>query len=169
MKSDVHVFTHPNGEIQRVHVVRPDNWQQLRFLHPTPDPAAFRCYADIYRKYLVPACPWIFGHLVLFRLPDDLPVPFSFSTRRHGIVSDRLTAAAAALRTGVSFWGKQPVFRSEEIRRFWQKLQDLDCLTVVHGKLPVTTILPVGACSGYLTASEPNAAIKVNASFISSS
>lgn len=165
MKSDVQVLSFPNGEIQRIHVVHPENWQQLEFLHPAPAPEALDCFADIYRKYLVPACPWIFGNLVLFRLPAELSVPFSKTDRRFGTVSDDLSAAAAALRSGVSFLGGKPVFRSNTVRHFWQELERRDCIRLVRGKLPVTTILPVGNLSGFLTESNPDAALKVNASF----
>ncbi|MBQ7860118.1 MAG: phosphodiester glycosidase family protein [Faecalibacterium sp.] len=164
MQSEVKVFSYPGGEIQRVQLVRWNDWQQLEFLRPAPAVDAFASFCHIYKTFLVPACPWVFGQLVLFRLPDDLPLDFSFQTR-YGTVADPLTAAAAALRSGVTLRGGKPVFRNETVRRFWQQLQQRSCVQIVRGKLPFTQIIPVGNTAGYLTQTHSNAALKVNASF----
>ena len=81
MTSEVRTHTFPDGSIQRVHTVHLDGWESLRFLRPDPSPAALSSFARIYRKFLVPACPWLFGQMVLFRLPDhlDLPLPMESS------------------------------------------------------------------------------------------
>ena len=81
MNSQVYTFTYPNGEIQRVQLIRPDSWEELEYLSPAPSDKALACFAEIYRKFLVPAAPWVFGSLVLFRLPEDLKVPFSDAAR----------------------------------------------------------------------------------------
>ena len=33
MQSEIKTFTYPNGEIQRVHLVRPESWDQVDFLN----------------------------------------------------------------------------------------------------------------------------------------
>ena len=58
MESEIKVITYPNGEIQRVQMVRFRDWGRFDFLHPTPDASALDCFADIYENYLIPACPW---------------------------------------------------------------------------------------------------------------
>lgn len=165
MKSETKVFSYPNGEIQRVQVVRWDDWSKLDFLNLRYEDPALTCFSDIYRLYLVPACPWLFGNMVMFRLPEDMDVPFSFTTGRFGQVGDRLTAAAAALRWGVQFRRGKPVFRDAQVEAFWKELDRQGCIALVRGKLPITTIIPVGNHTGYLTHAEPEAALKVNASF----
>lgn len=67
MDSTVHRFTYPDGTTQRVQLVRLTNWDSLEFLNLKGTPEALDCFERIYRKHLVPACPWIFGRLRLFR------------------------------------------------------------------------------------------------------
>ena len=165
MESQIKTFSYPNGEIQRVQLVRFDNWSQLEFLRPHPDDTALDCFARIYRHHLVPACPWLFGNLVLFRLPEDLEISFPFASKKYGRLASPLTAAAAALEAGVSFRGKQPQFADSQTEAFWNTLVDRNCLHLAHGKLPVTTIIPVGNHAGFLSQTAPEAALKVNSSF----
>jgi len=164
MRSDTKVYTYPNGEIQRVQLVHLDDWSELDFWKPKPTEHMLSCVADIYEKYLVPACPWIFGNMVLFRLPENVEVPFSRETE-YGTVGDDLTAASAALRKGVKVSKGKPVFLNSQVETFWKKLEERNCIRIVRGKLPVTTIIPVGDQAGYMTATEKGAKLKVNASF----
>lgn len=165
MNSEIKVFSYPNGELQRIQLVRPDSWEALSFLCPIPASEALDCYADIYRKYLVPACPWLFGNMVMFRLPEDLEHTVPLKTRCYGTVADGLSAAAAMIRDQIRFSRGKPRFRSEAARLLWQELERRDCVRLVRGKLPVTTPIPVKDCSGYLTRTAPEASLKVNASF----
>lgn len=164
MEEKISVYSYPDGEIQRVQTVRLDSWQQLEFLRPEPTNAALERFADIYRRYLVPACPWLFGNMVMFRLPADVTLPISPDTP-YGQLADRVIAAAAMLRKGVGIQKGKPVFHNEEAKVLWQALESRDCLRIVRGKLPITQIIPVGELSGYLTETEPRAKLKVNASF----
>ena len=74
MNTEVKVYEYPGGEIQRVQVVRFDDWAELDFLHPKYNEAALGCFYDIYRIFLVPGCPEIFGRMIMFSVPDDLDV-----------------------------------------------------------------------------------------------
>ncbi len=171
MQSEIRTFSYPNGEIQRVQIVRWIDWRQLDFLQPQPSDNALESFERIYRKFLVPGCPWIFGNLVLFRLPTDLAEEL-FSKRgsednedRYGVMDDPLTMAAAVLRHGVKFVGKRPVFLNSRAKRLYDELQRRQCLYVVRGKLPTTWIIPVSDHAGMLSATETMASMKVNASF----
>ena len=165
MTSEVKTFSYPTGEIQRVHVVRWENWSQLDFLKLPYAPDALDCFYNVYRLFLVPACPWLFGHLVMFHIPDDLDVPFSRETGKYGAVGDSLTAAAAALQQGVQIKNGKPVFRNGQVKAFWEALEKRNSIRIVSGKLPVTTVIPVGDAPGYLSGTECDAAMKVNANF----
>ena len=165
MKYEVRTFSYPGGEIQRVQLVRPDSWSELEFLPMEYGEGALECFAHIYQKFLVPAQPWVFGNMVMFRIPGDMEVPFSFETAKYGAVADKLTATAAAMEKHVRIVGKKPVFSNEEVKRFWDTLVSRNCLQIVSGKLPVTTFIPVGNKAGYLSRTETAAAMKVNASF----
>ena len=72
MESTVKTYTYPDGTMQRVQLVRPDSWEQLQFLNLRRSEGALDCFAAILRQYLIPACPWIFGNLVLFQIPGGL-------------------------------------------------------------------------------------------------
>ena len=165
MKSEVFTFPRPGGEVQRVQLVRPETWAQLEFLPLSYDDGALECFAHIYRQYLVPAQPWIFGNMVMFRLPEGFVPNVPMRSSRYGVLSDPLTAAAVALKEGVSIHGGKPVFRDAHTKTLWQALQQENCIRIVSGKLPVTTIIPVGNMPGFLTKTEPNAKCKVNAPF----
>lgn len=165
MRSKIKVYSYPDGEIQRVQVVHLEDWADLDFLRLQYADPALSCFADIYRQYLVPACPWLFGHMVMFRLPEDVETDFPCDTGKYGTVADRLTAAAAALRKGVKIVAGKPQFTDEGVKAFWEALESRDCIRIVSGKLPITTIIPVGDTTGYLSDTEPDAALKVNASF----
>ena len=65
MRSEIRIFPGPGQEIQRVHVVWPESWQALNFLRPKPAEEALDCFYRIYRQFLVPAAPWVFGNLVM--------------------------------------------------------------------------------------------------------
>ena len=164
MRSEIKCYNCPDGEIQRVQVVWPEGWDKLEFWKLAYEEPALDCFADIYRLYLVPACPWLFGNMVLFRLPEDVAADFPMETR-YGTVADRLTAAAAALRRGVKIRRGRPVFFDEKVRAFWTELESRGCIRIVSGKLPVTTIIPVGPLAGYMSRNRADAALKANASF----
>lgn len=165
MRSEIKVISYPNGEIQRVQLVRWDDWRQLDFLRLEHSEAALSCFSRIYRQFLVPACPWLFGNMVMFQLPSDVEIEFPFATEKYGDLSHRLTAAAAALESGVRFVRGKPVFRDEQTERFYHGLEARNCLHLVRGKLPITTIIPVGNLSGFLSENAGGAQLKVNASF----
>lgn len=165
MNSEIKIFPYENGEIQRIFLVRPDSWDKLELLQPSWSDDAMDCFYKIYKQYLVPAAPWVFGNIVMFRLPEDLEVPFCFSSRTYGTVADDLTAASVGLRRGVMLLGERVCFRNEQTREFWQALRSRDCIRIVRGKLPITTVIPVGREAGFLTRTDTDAAMKVNGSF----
>ena len=165
MESQIRVFTYPSGEIQKVQTLRLDDWEQLDFLPMEYQQGALECFAHIYRQFLVPAQPWVFGNMVMFHIPDGVEVPFSTETSKYGTVADPLTAAAAAMEKGVKIIGGKPIFLDQKVKDFWETLVKHNSLYIISGKLPVTTIIPVGNTTGYLSKTEETAAMKVNASF----
>ncbi len=164
MESKIKTYTYPDGTVQRVQVVQLDDWNRLEFLELPGNENQLDCFASIFRQYLIPACPWLFGSLVLFSLPEGVEVPFSRDTR-YGAVASGLTAAAAGMKRGLTIQRGKPRFRDAETEAFWRKLEEKDCIRVVRGRLPITTIIPVKNTPGFLSKTEPDAALKVNASF----
>lgn len=165
MQNEIRTISYPNGEIQRIQIVRWNGWDRLDFLTPGHSPDALQCFADIYRNYLIPAAPWIFGHMVMFQLPENFSMNLSAYTPRHGSVASPLTVAADVLQSGISIQGSKPVFRNEAARTLWSALEKQNCLRIVSGKLPFTKFIPVTNVPGYLSQAAPEASLKVNASF----
>ncbi len=185
MQSEIKTITYPDGRVQRFQVVRWAGWRQLDFLWPEAMPQisateewaeaelavireTLQSFERIYRKFLIPGCPWIFGNTVLFCLPEDMRERGAMGAKqvsRYGLMADSLTAAAAVLRHGMKIVGDEPVFSDPEAEALYRELEERQCLHVVHGKLPVTSIIPVKGDIGRLSAVEPGAAMKVNASF----
>lgn len=162
MISEIRIFPRENGEIQRVHLVRPENWSALEFLRPNPTESAFDCFYKIYKQYLVPAAPWVFGNIVMFRLPEELEIPESL-TEGYGHIADPLTVAAMVLERGIAVVGDQVICRNRQVRSFWLELKRRDCIRIVKGNLPLTDIIPVGNSTGFLT--EAAGGLKLNTSF----
>lgn len=165
MNSEIKIYSYPNGEIQRVQVVYFEDWSKLDFLYMRPDAGALDCFSDIYKNYLVPACPWIFGNMILFHIPEDMEVDFPCFFDVFGEVGDKLTVASIAISKGVTIKRGKPVFKDAKVECFWNELVERDCVRVVSGKLPFTQVIPVGSYAGYLSENEPDAAMKVNANF----
>ena len=165
MKSEIKVYRFSTGEIQRVQTVRMDSWERLAFQPLQYCSEALDCYSHIYRQFLVPKCPWLFGNMILFHLPEDVTTDFSCDLGRFGKVWDPVTAAAAALKKGVRIRGGKPHFRDEKAASFWSALEARGAVTVVSGKLPTTTVIPLGNLPGYMTRQLPDARLAVNASF----
>ncbi len=69
MKARIKTYSYSDGTIQRVQTVVLDNWSSLEFRELAGNENQLDCFASIFRQYLIPACPWLFGNLVLFSLP----------------------------------------------------------------------------------------------------
>ena len=101
----------------------------------------------------------------MFHIPEDMVVEFPFETGKYGMVGDRLTAASAAIQKGVRIVRGKLKFTDSKVKKFWQALEERDCIHVIRGKLPIKKVIPVGSFTGYLSENKPDAAMKVNASF----
>ena len=169
--SEIKTVNRPDGEICRLQLVRLQDWESLDFLRPQPAEDALAGLLRIYRQFLVPAAPWIFGQIALFRLPEEgsvrqLPELSVFSGAESlSAPQERLFAAAAVLRQGMQLRRGKPRFLTEEAKSLWTHLSSSGCADTVCGRLPFTKILPVSGQMGFLSACEKDASLKVNASF----
>ena len=152
MRSEVRTFSYPDGTVQRVQLVRPERWEDMDLLEPPFAPESIGCFSHIYRKFLVPGCPWLFGRMILFWLPEG-------TEPDRGPYGDALTAAAAILRRGIRLdRDEKPRFLTSEAKALWESLKAKEALTVVSGKLPFTTVIPISRRTGYLSRTEEGAA-----------
>lgn len=148
VESHIKTYTYDNGEIQRVQAVTMDSFSQLHFFRPQGDERAFGKIVNLYRNFIVPKAPWVFGRMVLVYCPD-LSVSACELLRKYVRVDAR-----ARLKYG-----------NARVREFCEKLISQGRLEIVCGKLPHTKILPVGATLGFLSENLPEAQVKVNSNF----
>lgn len=165
MTTDLQTTSYSNGEIQRWQIVRLTDWNTLDFFCPHSSDKAFQQICRIYQDFLVPACPWIFGRMVLFCLPEDFKFDFPLGLPHYGELADSLTAAAVLFREEVRFMGKQPAFFSPRSEALWRELEKQDCLRIIAGRRSSTKIIPVSDCLGFLSETENTAQLKANCSF----
>ena len=111
----------------------------------------------------MPKCPWLFGNMILFRLPHAVELPKE--SEKYGRVADELTAAAMLLKKGVKICRGKPKFSDEAAKSLYLELEKQGCLQIVSGKLPITTVIPVGSLPGFLSNAEKDARLKINAHF----
>ena len=163
IESEIKFITRTDGEIQRLQLVKLPDWDWLEFFRPRPAEDPLPGLSRIYRQFLVPACPWIFGQMALLRVPAGIGIPESDPA--PGDSEDRLFRAAELLREGMRLVRGRPLFRTEEARSLWEKLESAGALAIVCGKLPITKVIPVSKQLGFLSESGPQARLRVNASF----
>lgn len=159
MNSEMKVFAREEGQIQRVHVVKFDDWSEFDFLKPKTNKKALQCFYDIYKNFLVPTAPWMFPQMVMFQLPENT------SESKSGVSGAELLTASMTLQKGVKLRGGEPVFTTPEAKALYEKLDAADCVRIVCGKKPKTKIIPVGDFVGYMSECEEDAQMKVNANF----
>ena len=110
--------------------------------------AALAELAHVYQTQMIDVFPWYFGTLYLFRIPEELPLPFDAGT-------DRLIRAKQWL---CRHWD------TAEGRRFLSELSGRKCLHILKGKHPYKrSFVPYTETTGFL--SELPAKLVVNSSF----
>ena len=55
MDTQIKTYPYPNGELQRVQVVRLEDWSSLEYLEPPASPRALDRFSGIYRDFLLSA------------------------------------------------------------------------------------------------------------------
>ncbi len=165
IKSETRIYPLEGGEIQRVQIVRPGGWSDLDYLRPQGSERVFSGIVSLYRQFVVPACPWIFGRMVLFRLPDGISLPDVPGKTGHVETDDPLTKAAFLLKRYVRVRNGKADTADERVRVFLEALERSGSLGIVCGNLPVTKIIPVGNGLGFLSETERGASFKCSGSF----
>ena len=163
MDSEIKNIKRPDGEIQRLQTVRLPDWDSLVLFRPQPAKDPLPGLLRIYRQFLVPSAPWIFGQMVLLRVPEGMELPAGAGASDDP--EDQLFMAADLLREGVRLVRGKPRFRTEKARLLWEILEGAGALGTVCGKLPFTKVIPVSEKMGLLSGSAQEASLRVNASF----
>lgn len=182
-ESTIKTYQFDNGEIQRVQAVTADSFDDLRFLFPSPSSLAFGKIVNLYKSYIVPRCPWIFGRMILYYLPDEelkkevaaMIIGGEKASRGCGSLEESGDECGISmsedaricdfLRRNVRVRGSNLVFKNALAKDVCEKIIDAGYFSIVCGKLSHTKILPVGNTLGFLSESLPDAKMKVNSNF----
>lgn len=162
MKHSLYVKQY-GDEIQKYQVVHLDTFRGFSEISPG-NGAGLPGVADIYRRFLVPACPWLFPDMILFQSPapavkktQDLPFV--------GSVQDTLVHARQILSGNLVCRNGKVHGVTEAAQALWQHLQETGMAYVIRGKRPGLTVIPVGTEMGYLSAHASEGSLLCNASF----
>ena len=164
MKSEIKTYKHQDGEIQRVQIVRLDNWNGFSFVKPSYSLKAFEQFCYIYENFIIASFPMIFGQMLLFTLPEDKEINIPCVDNEYEGIKDRFVLASIALNKGVKIIDHKPVFSDKETENFYHELEESRCLKIISGKRKYTKIIPVSHECGFLSETG-NGKLKVNTSF----
>lgn len=161
--NQIETFTYSNGEIQRVQIVRFDDFNALKFITPAYDANSFTRLCGLYRDYIIPRYSMVFGKVVIFNIPDD-EIPFAHS-RREGEVFDSLSVVTMEFKKHIRCKRGKISFDDTVVEDYYNILKEKGLLFVAEGKRNTVSFLPVGKHMGYLSRCEVEAAVKVNTNF----
>ena len=163
--SKIKTYTYQDGNIQKVQTVTLDSWDELNFFNPTYCPDSFDKLCNLYQKYFVNRAPMIFGKMVVFRLPDDIEIPDSFTGEQYGTIYNRLTLVAIVFKKHIRVKNNKIIIEDKQTQQFYQQLVERDCIRLICGKNPTVQILPVNQMLGAMSQCHKDAKLKVNTSF----
>ena len=165
IRSYIKTYNYDNGDLQRVQVASFDKWEDLRFIRPKSPQRAFDDLCRLYTDFFMDQVKPIVGHLIMFRLPDDMDVPFPMENKKYGKICDRLAAVAVAFRKNIYGDSRGIHFRNSETEDFYNRLKEAGCLKTAKGKWNHITLMPVGNELGYLSDMALDYKLLVNSNF----
>lgn len=165
ISQEIREFRYANGDLQKVQVVRFDSFSEMDFLRPDYDPEGFDRLASLYEDFIIKRYAFVFGNLILFRLPEGYPVKPVMGDPEYGDVYDPLISAAIALERAVKCRKGKLVISDPETQAMFEDLRGRGCLRAVKGKWNTVRMLPVSDRFGFLSRSMADARLKVNSSF----
>jgi hypothetical protein len=163
IQSDIHTITYQNGVIQRVQAVTADSWKEFSFFEPSDPKDAFDQVSELYRDYIIPRYGFLLGTIILFRIPEGFELPSQKVIGNTQFFTDE-SYLSQRFRMHVHLHHRTLCFTDESTQKLFEVLNDAGCITVVSGKLPFLSVLPVGKTLGFLSKS-PSSQLCVNVSF----
>ena len=166
MKSIIKTFSYSNSkEIQKVHIVKWDSWDQLYFMHPEYSERSFINLGSFYKNVFARQYGNVFGLNVLFHLPDKMEAEIPMYDSEYGLMFNKLIAVNVALRKNAEYYDDTVRVKDEKTRKLYSELVRKNCLQIAKGNLPFVTVLPVSENFGFLSENLKEAKVKVNSSF----
>ncbi|MDO4941083.1 MAG: phosphodiester glycosidase family protein [Erysipelotrichaceae bacterium] len=152
LESKLKTYTYPNGEIQRIQIVKADSWDSFAFIEPKFETNCLEKIAYIYKEFMVKKMPIIFGRLNIFYIPEDVELPFTVKG-----IKDKNIAAKIYLTKH---------YHSKKAQEFIDILKKRNCFYLVKGRLPINIIMPYSNI-GLLSNESIPGKVKFNTSFFS--
>lgn len=152
-----------NEELLRVQKVEIDDFNNLHFFRSQDQIESFKRIADLYSDIIVKNYSFIFGTLVLFKLPADLNVPVPYFDNRFGEIYSREAIIKINFMDNIEIKNDEFVFKSEETKKLFETLKNRNLLRVVKGKRKYLAFLPVGKLG--LLSNEEVKPLRFNSSF----
>jgi len=164
MEEEIRTFELNHGFV-RVQKVILDSFDQLQILRPSFSFQAYERLVDLYENFIIQKYGTFFGQIILFYLPEDMEIPFSFYDENYGEIFDPLIAVSIAFEKKIKVHKKQIVIEDNTVRSFYEQLLSRNCLHVVSGKRNTLSLMPIGRSLGFLSQTERDASFRVNSSF----
>lgn len=158
-----------NGEMQRYQIALGFSWSNISFKIPPFSREAYEEFVRMYEAFIIPKHRSWYGALVIFHLPKDIKIPFSFETA-IGTVFDPQLAFAAELekqyKAGlIKKENDDIVICDKKTNDFISFLKEKGWLKVLCGDKDCVSILPVSNTFGYLSETKPCPELSVNSHF----
>lgn len=164
-EASIHTFLHDNGELQRVMAVKVKSWDCQAFLRPKFNADAYKKIVHLYKNFIVPKAPFVFGQMALFYIPKDLDIPSEIRKDENEVSRSLPSAITAYLSRNVKIKKGRPFFGTPLAKVLWEELSKRDAINIVSGKLPFTKFLQVDKCLGFISSKASECAMIANASF----
>ncbi len=166
MKSVIKKYMYSNtGDIQKVQLIRWDNWDDLFFMHPDYSEEAFINLGTFYKNVFARKYANFYGKSILFKLPDNLEAEIPMYDSEYGHMLDMQVAANVALRKHSKYFDGAVRITEEKARKLYGELTRKNCLQIANGNLPFVDFMPVSNSFGFISKDLNNARVKVNSSF----
>ena len=164
MESTEKIYSIGEGKIQRVQIVKLEDFNQLHFVFPAYQFSSFAKICALYRDFIVRKYEMFFGKVVLFTLGEEEFSLESFPSK-YGELQDPLNAINLLFKDNIFVKDKEICFKNEKVRALFEKLKEEKKLFVAEGKRNGIRFVPVGRKLGYLSQSFFEQDLCVNASF----
>jgi hypothetical protein len=142
-------IVYPNGEMQRIEVISGFSWDSIHETQAVFSPKAFSAMARLMREHVIPKSPDSYGILVLFHVPDNLPLPFPL-----GDIVERQARVADLFRSSVKKGlmvkeGKTLSLVDPSLSSFCSSLQEAGYWDVEAGNADRIDFMPISSALGF--------------------
>ena len=142
-----------------------DSWKSLHFYRPEYDPASFDQLFELYENFFMKKIRALLGQVIMFRLPENIDIPFGDEDEAYGKLFDDLTAVTVAFKKNIYVRNRKICFKDSTTENFFRQLEKEGCLKVAKGGLNKVILMPVDRKMGLMSKDREAHKVLVNSSF----